>query len=155
MKLKLGHKMKASMRPQKSKVRLGMALCALFIGLCVTSMIHSISHAQLPTTVLAEDKAVRESMVVMTRQLGTTCLTCHNLNNFASAEKLDFKIAKDHIRLTQLLIDNGFNGQNNQPKADCFMCHRGQLKPAYKENFDPMTMKKEPSKEAPGKGESK
>lgn len=82
-------------------------------------------------------------MIVMTRQLGTICLNCHNNSDFTSSEKLNYKIAKEHIRLTQILIDNGMNGLNGQPKADCYMCHRGQLKPSYREPFDPITMKKE------------
>jgi hypothetical protein len=39
--------------------------------------------------------------------------------------------------LRQLLIDNGFDGKRG-PKADCYMCHRGDLKPKYKEKVDPI-----------------
>ena len=84
------------------------------------------------------EEAVRQNMIALTRQLGTTCNVCHNPDNFKDATKPNFKIAKDHIRLTQLLIDSGMDGKNGNPKADCFMCHRGTLKPDYKEHIDPM-----------------
>lgn len=89
------------------------------------------------------DEDIRRSMVQMSRQLGVECTTCHISKNFASSEKTQFRVAREHMKLTQLLIDNGMNGKNKQPKADCFMCHRGKLMPDYKEPFDPMTMKKE------------
>lgn len=66
----------------------------------------------------------------MTRQLGVSCNTCHNINNFKDDTKVEFKIAKEHIRVVKLINEQGFRGT---PKADCYMCHRSQLKPAYKE----------------------
>jgi hypothetical protein len=100
------------------------------------------ASGQLPSKIKADDLAYRETMIKMSRQLGVTCATCHNTNDFASAEKLEFKMAKEHIRITQALIDAGFDGQGSHPMADCFMCHRGKIKPDFKEPFDPMTMKK-------------
>ena len=50
------------------------------------------------------------------------------------------------MRITQALIDNGFDGKEKRPKADCYMCHRGQLHPKFKEPFDPLTMEKEKAK---------
>lgn len=90
----------------------------------------------------AADEALRQQMMVISRQLGVTCTTCHTTKNFASNDKHEFKIAKDHMTITQLLIDHGFDGRDKRPKADCFMCHRGKLKPDYVETFDPMTMDK-------------
>lgn len=110
-----------------------------FIGLL---FIAPIANAQLPSKIKADDLEYREYMVKMSRHLGVSCVACHDSNNFASADKATFKISKDHIRLTQLLIDNGFDGQQGRPKADCYMCHRGKLKPDFKEKFDPMTMEK-------------
>jgi cytochrome c peroxidase len=100
------------------------------------------SESQNAKTLKANDEVYREYMVNISRQLGVTCNACHNQNNFADAEKKEFKISKDHIRLTQMLIDNGMNGEKGKPKADCFMCHRGKIMPDYKEPHDPMTMEK-------------
>ncbi len=102
------------------------------------------SESQLPSKIKSEDQAYREYMLKMTRQLGTTCSACHNPNNFASAEKIEFKKSKEHIHITQALIDAGFDGQNGRPLADCYLCHRGKMKPDFREPFDPMTMKKLP-----------
>lgn len=88
------------------------------------------------------DHALREQMMVMSRQLGVDCTTCHNTKNFAAADKPEFRVARAHMKITQLLIDNGFDGRDKRPKADCYLCHRGQLKPDYIEKFDPMTMEK-------------
>jgi hypothetical protein len=96
------------------------------------------AQAQSAKKLKAEDEEMRQSMIVMSRQLGVTCTVCHNTENFKSEEKLPFKVAKEHVKLTQLLIDNGMDGKNNRPKADCFMCHRGALRPDYREKVDPM-----------------
>lgn len=104
------------------------------------------SESQNAKTIKANDEIYREYKVGISRQLGVTCNTCHNQNNFASAEKMEFKVAKEHFRLTQMLIDNGMNGEKGKPKADCYMCHRGKLMPDYKEHYDPMTMDKTPKK---------
>ena len=107
-----------------------------------TLLIAPKAQGQLPSKIIADDQAYRDYMLKITRQLGTTCAACHNLNNFSSSEKIEFKTSKDHIRITQALIDAGFDGQNKRPMADCYMCHRGKMKPDYREPFDPLTMKK-------------
>lgn len=84
----------------------------------------------------ASEEAIREQMMVISRQLGVTCSACHNLKNFASAEKPEFGVSKEHMKITQILIDSGMDGRDKRPKADCYMCHRGQLKPNYKEPAD-------------------
>jgi hypothetical protein len=104
-------------------------------------------HSQLPSKIKTDDDLVRDRMISISRQLGVSCNACHNTSNYTSNEKLQFKVAKEHIRITQLLIDSGFDGQNQHPQADCYMCHRGQLKPKYKEPFDPMIMQKAKSKD--------
>lgn len=96
------------------------------------------AHAQSAKKVKSQDEEMRQSMIVMSRQLGVTCTTCHNTENFKSEEKVPFKVAKEHVKLTQLLIDNGMDGKNSHPKADCYMCHRGTLRPDYREKVDPM-----------------
>lgn len=86
----------------------------------------------------AEDEIYREYMETISRQLGVTCASCHNVRNWRSDELRNFKVAKEHMRLVQVLIDNGMNGKNGSPKADCFMCHRGVLRPPYQEKIDPL-----------------
>jgi hypothetical protein len=73
-------------------------------------------------------------MIVISRQLGVTCTECHNLQNFASDEKKSFKVAKDHMRIVETLHSSGFDGKKG-PEASCYMCHKGQLRPDYKENL--------------------
>ncbi len=91
----------------------------------------SVSRAQTPSQLKSEEEVMRAQMVHMSKQLGVTCTTCHNSENFKSDKKNEFKVAKEHMKLTQLLIDGGMNGLNKNPKASCYMCHRGQLHPAW------------------------
>lgn len=43
------------------------------------------------------DLIMRESMVVISRQLGVTCTHCHDASNLKSGKLATFQIAKDHI----------------------------------------------------------
>lgn len=130
-------------QPSARKKLLMLSFIAIIIPILLAA---PHSQSQNAKTLKANDEAYREYKVGISRQLGITCNTCHNQNNFASAEKVEFKVAKEHFRLTQLLIDNGMNGEKGKPKADCYMCHRGKLIPDYKEPHDPMTMNKIPKK---------
>lgn len=105
--------------------------------------------AQTAAQIKANDIAYREYKVTLSRQLGVTCAECHDTANFSKSDKMSFKKAKEHIKIVQLLIDNGFDGENGHPKADCYMCHRGKLKPDYREPKDPMTSDKPLSKKLP------
>jgi hypothetical protein len=127
----------------KSGVFARLLVTALVAIVIPTLIISLPGYSQSVEHLKKDDEEMRRSMVVISRQLGVNCTTCHNTKNFASAEKVEFRVAKDHMRLTQVLIDNGMDGKDKRPKADCFMCHRGTLKPDYKEPFDPMTMEKE------------
>ena len=91
----------------------------------------SLVFAQTPSKLKTEEELMREQMVGMSKELGVTCTTCHNSENFKSDKKMEFKVAKEHMKLTQLLIDAGMNGQNKAPKASCYMCHRGELRPPF------------------------
>ena len=108
------------------------------------------SLSQSPQKIKSDTVEYREMMAKITRQLGVTCTTCHNTNNFQDASKHEFVVAKNHLKIVQVLIDAGMNGTNGNPQADCYMCHRGVLKPNYKEPFDPLTMKNRKLKGAPG-----
>jgi len=88
--------------------------------------------AQSPAKLKSDEEQMRDLMVTMSRQLGVTCTTCHHTDNFKSDKKVEFRIAKEHMKITQLLIDSGMDGKKG-PKASCYMCHRGVLKPASQE----------------------
>ncbi|WP_413288359.1 photosynthetic reaction center cytochrome c subunit family protein [Bdellovibrio sp. HCB337] len=112
----------------KSLVVFGAAI--FLIMLILSPKGYSESASTLKTN---EDK-VRQEMVVISRQLGVTCTECHNIQNFASDEKKTFKVAKDHMRITETLRGSGFDGKKG-PEASCFMCHQGKLRPEYKESI--------------------
>ena len=120
-----------------------MRIFYLILALLVAPQGFSESPKQLKEA----DAAYREYMVTISRQLGVTCVACHNTKNWSDDKKNEFKVAKHHIKLVQVLIDNGFSGEKGSPKADCYMCHRGKLKPDYEEPFHPMTMQKDKKKE--------
>lgn len=102
---------------------------AVFIILLILSpKAHTESAAKLKT----KEELIRQEMLVISRQLGVTCTECHNLQNFTSDEKKSFKISKDHMRITETLRANGFDGKKG-PEATCYMCHQGKLTPDYKE----------------------
>jgi len=124
---------------------------SVFFTLSLVLLVAAHARAQLPSKLKADDQAKRDTMVKISRQLGVTCSACHNTSNFASSEKIQFKTSREHIKLTQTLIDSGFDGQNNHPMADCYMCHRGKLKPDYKEPYDAMTMRASPNSSATDK----
>jgi hypothetical protein len=73
------------------------------------------------------DMVVRQNMIEISKQLGVTCTHCHDAKNFKSTALPTWKVAKDHIRVTQLL--NSSQGFNGAPKVDCYTCHRGEIRP--------------------------
>lgn len=93
--------------------------------------LHASGSGQSPVKIKSEEDLVRENMLSISRQLGVTCNTCHISENFKSDKKVEFKIAKEHIKITQILIDSGLNGKAG-PMASCYMCHRGTLNPPFK-----------------------
>lgn len=95
------------------------------------------AFAQTPSQVKSEEEVMRESMVSISRQLGVTCTACHNPENFKSDKKMEFRVAKEHMKITQGLIDMGMDGKKG-PKATCYMCHRGELKPPFQEPPPPL-----------------
>ncbi|WP_413584871.1 hypothetical protein [Bdellovibrio sp. HCB274] len=106
----------------------------LALGLFLSA---SVGHANsVPKFVKSEEK-IREEMVTISRELGVTCTECHNVQNFTDGSKKSFKVSKEHMKLTQMLKENGFDGKKG-PTATCYMCHRGKLMPDYKE---PVTAK--------------
>jgi hypothetical protein len=94
-------------------------------------------HAQTAKKIKSNEDQIRESMIVISRQLGITCTYCHSTEDFKKDDKPLFKVAREHMKLTQILIDSGMDGKSG-PKADCYMCHRGVSKPDYKEPLHPI-----------------
>lgn len=125
-----------------------LGLSSLVLGLLLVTEPSQSQSSQLAGArdLKMSDEQMRQQMIVISRQLGVNCLTCHETDNFKSDKKREFKVSKDHMRIVQVLIDNGMNGSAGMPKADCYMCHRGHLKPAYQETYDPLTMGKAKSK---------
>lgn len=109
---------------QRKLIALFLSVGLLFLG--------SLTEAESVSKFVTKEEKIREEMVVISRQMGVTCTECHNVSNFASDEKKSFKVAKEHMKLTQMLKDNGFDGKKG-PVASCYMCHRGKLTPEYKE----------------------
>lgn len=77
----------------------------------------------------------KEIMIQWSRQLGVTCMHCHNLDNFNDDSKHNFKIALKHNQMVQILQQEVFaerdKGNVLKVKVDCYMCHRGKEMPAY------------------------
>ncbi|MGE5085199.1 MAG: photosynthetic reaction center cytochrome c subunit family protein [Bacillota bacterium] len=109
---------------QRTLTALFLSVGLLFLG--------SFTEAEPVSKFVTKEDKIRDDMVVISRQLGVTCTECHNVSNFANDEKKSFKVGKDHMKLTQMLKDNGFDGKKG-PMASCYMCHRGKLVPEYKE----------------------
>lgn len=81
------------------------------------------SAAQIKMT----ESQIREQMIQITKELGTSCAECHDTQNFKNSSLPNHRVGKDHLKIVQMLRDNGMNGRNG-PEASCYMCHRGQLK---------------------------
>lgn len=90
------------------------------------------AHSESVTKFVTKEEKIREEMIVISRELGITCTECHNVQNFRDDSKKSFKVGKEHIKLTQMLKENGFDGKKG-PMSTCYMCHRGKLMPDYKE----------------------
>lgn len=90
------------------------------------------THSQSVTSFVSEEERIREQMITISRELGVTCTECHKVTNFADGSKKTFKVSLDHMKLTQMLKQNGMDGKKG-PEATCYMCHRGKLMPDYKE----------------------
>lgn len=111
---------------------------ALVVGTAtiLTKLQISLGEAQAESAVglKKSEEKIRAEMIVISRQLGVTCTECHNVQNFKSDEKKNFRIGLEHMKITQMLRDKGFDGKKG-PEASCYMCHQGELKPDFKEDL--------------------
>lgn len=91
------------------------------------------SYSQTPEKLKQTEEELRQQMITISRQLGVTCTECHNIKNFKDDSKKSFKISLKHLKMVELLKLNGLSGNNSEPEASCFMCHKGKLHFKYKE----------------------
>jgi hypothetical protein len=73
----------------------------------------------------------REEMIVISRQLGVTCVYCHDSRNYRDSSKKTHQIAKAHMEMVDMINDKFKNSFS--AKIDCYSCHKGVAKPEYKE----------------------
>ncbi|UYL09682.1 photosynthetic reaction center cytochrome c subunit [Bdellovibrio sp. SKB1291214] len=104
----------------------------VFILFTTIFFMGSLSVAESVPKFVKNEEKIREEMVTISRELGVTCTECHNVQNFTDDSKKSFKVGKEHMKLTQMLKENGFDGKKG-PAATCYMCHRGKLMPDFKE----------------------
>lgn len=97
----------------------------------------SISSPENLQPVANEATEVREKMMVWSRQLGVTCVYCHNLDNFKDDKKNAFKVSLSHSHMVKVLQEEIFHERDKgnvlKVKVDCYMCHRGKDQPSYSE----------------------
>ena len=105
------------------------AAVMMTLGLLLVS---PTSHSESVTKFVSKEEQIRAEMLVISRHLGVTCTECHTVSNFTDSSKANFKIGKEHMKITQILKDSGFDGKKG-PMATCYMCHLGKLRPAFKE----------------------
>lgn len=113
---------------------------ASFIGLHI--------NAQTPDKIKKSEEDIRQEMIKISRQLGVACTECHTTKNFKSNEKQSFKVSLVHMKMVDLLKQNGLSGKNGESEASCYTCHRGSLKFDHKEKISDH-YRGEPQKKAP------
>ena len=66
--------------------------------------------------------------------LGVSCGHCHNTNNFLSDEKEKKEIAREMVRMGNIIKEKlqTIKGISERPIVNCTTCHRGELKPALR-----------------------
>lgn len=91
------------------------------------------ASAQTAEKLKQTEEEIRKEMISISSQLGVTCTECHNVKNFKDDSKKSFKVSLKHLKMVELLKLNGLSGNNSEPEASCFMCHKGKLRFKYKE----------------------
>lgn len=102
----------------------------LLVAIVLTFLLAPKGHTESASKLKAGEEDIREQMLQITKELGTTCTECHSVGNFKDGSKNSFKVAAKHIEIVAMLKQKGFNGKDG-PEASCYMCHRGTMKPAY------------------------
>jgi hypothetical protein len=109
------------------------------------------SQAQTAEKIKKSEEEIRQEMIKISRQLGVTCTECHSTKNFKSNEKPNFKVSLSHMKMVEVLKQNGLSGKGGEPEATCYTCHRGQLKFDHKEKFNDHYRSEPKKKSAPVK----
>lgn len=106
----------------------------LFLALLPTFL---LSNEGEKVTKINPESEVKERMMNWSRQLGVTCVYCHNLDNFKDPIKPAFKVADQHQKMVRVLQEEVFHDRDKgnvlKVKVDCYMCHRGKQLPDYQE----------------------
>lgn len=98
------------------------------IALIVVVLLAPPAKTQSARNLKQTEQQIREEMLQITKELGTTCVACHQTNNFKDSSKKAFQVGAQHMKLVAVMKANGFDGKNG-PEANCYMCHRGEIKP--------------------------
>lgn len=106
----------------KSGILAAAALTLSFLLIAPTA------HTEPVSQLMTKEDQIREQMISISKQLGVTCTECHNVKNFTEDTKVNFKVAREHIKIVSLLKAHGFDGKK-ETEASCTMCHHGKLKP--------------------------
>lgn len=108
----------------------------IFLFLAMPQWVSSLNfaHAESAKDIKSKEAETRQYMVTISRQLGVTCTECHNMKNLADSSMKSFQVAKDHMKIVELLKTSGMDGKNG-PEASCYMCHQGNTKINYKEKL--------------------
>ncbi len=105
-----------------------------FFGLCAAMgifLLTPVGRTESAQKLKSNEEEMRQQMLQLTKELGTTCTECHNVANFKDSSKHSFQIAAQHLKLVAVMKENGMDGKKG-PEANCFMCHRGELHPPSK-----------------------
>lgn len=125
IKLDLGQSL-AQHNPMQQNLTWALLLIMSLSGIADSTYVYAKTVQNFVTT----EEKIREEMIQLSREIGVTCNECHSLQNFKDTQKKSYQIGKEHMKITQLLRERGFDGKKG-PQATCFMCHRGKLKPDY------------------------
>lgn len=116
----------------------------IFLILIATHFISFVSNSKTTPTsnidaidsnMMSQTSKDKDTMIHWSRQLGVTCIHCHNLDNFKDDSKPNFKISFKHNQMVKVLQEEVFSerdkGNALKVKVDCYFCHRGKEMPDY------------------------
>lgn len=89
------------------------------------------TRVKSPSEIRLREEEIREQMLQISKELGVACTECHITSNWRDGSKNSFKVAAEHLKLVELLKTK-MDGKGKNLEANCFMCHRGQLRYQWK-----------------------
>jgi hypothetical protein len=112
----------------------------------ITDAAEPVTSSSSSTASSTTASVMLEKMQVWSRQLGVTCNYCHDQNDFLSQKKPAYKVAAKHSKMIKVLAEDIFSekdkGGNLRVEVNCFMCHRGNAQPEFKEPLNLFNHKK-------------